>query len=186
MRALTRFIGTLVFCGAHTAALCQTLPSGLPAAATLFERADFNHALAFEKMKGFVGTYDEVDEDGKPARIDYTLISRGSALVENWTFANGKGEMTVFHMDKGQLVATHYCASGIQSTMILAPITTPGVYNFTLRSATNLPDPAKAHNSGFGYTISDLDTVERTEIWTKEGKESLSKLTMVRRTAESP
>lgn len=186
MKTLTHsfFVGAL--CLLPFTVTAQTPASQKSAAVIDLESGDFDHALAFEKMKGLVGTYDEVDAESKGARVDYTLISRGSALVENWTFASGKGEMTVFHMDNGILIATHYCASGIQSTMKLAPSSTPEVYDFTLRSATNLPNPDRAHNSGFGYTVSNLNRVDRTEIWTSKGEKSKSMITMNRRKDPAP
>lgn len=191
MKTATRLLITwlLITLGASTVpftAAAQDFPGQNTAGTSVWERLPHLEDLAFHKMKSLVGTYDEVDKNGEGARIDYKLISRDSALVENWTFANGKSEMTVFHMDNGKLIATHYCASGIQSTMTLENDSTPEAYNFTLRSATNFPDKSKAHNSGFGYNLSDLSSIDRTEIWTKDGEESLSEITMKRRDADAP
>lgn len=142
--------------------------------------------LVFEEFKKLAGTFQEVEGDGEPAIIEYELISRGTALAETWIMPagqygpNGKRELTVFHMDKGVLVATHYCGVGIHPTMILDPDSPAGTHNFIPRSIFNLASPNESHNSAFGYTFEDEDTVYRSEEWTISGQKSLSYLRMVR------
>ena len=146
----------------------------------------YNDAAVFEKFKKLEGTFREVKGSGDPAIIEYRLISRGTALTETWIMPkgeygpNGKQELTVFHMDNGALVATHYCAVGIHPTMILDPNSPPGTYNFIPRHISNLDSPDQSHNSGFGYTFDDENTAHRSEIWTISGEEKESHLTMVR------
>jgi len=139
-----------------------------------------DHSGLFEAMKTLAGTYYENGEAGKIARVDYRLISRGSALTESWSMPSGKEELTVFHMDNGVLVATHYCAAGIQSTMQLTSKSDDNVYQFRLRSATNLSSPEASHNSGFGYRFADNKQVFRNEIWSTDGRESVSDLVLTR------
>ncbi len=142
--------------------------------------------LAFEKFKQLAGTFKEVEGEGEPAQIEYRLISRGNALEETWIMSGGpdgsdvKRELTVFHMDNGTLVATHYCASGIHPTMVLDPQSPTGTYNFVPRSISNLASDDQSHNSGFGYTFEDEHTVYRSEQWTVSGKYQKSYLRMVR------
>ncbi len=143
-------------------------------------------AAVFEKFKQLAGTFQEIDVDGAPAIIEYRLISRGNALQETWIMPagtygpNGKRELTVFHMDNGVLVATHYCASGIHPTMALDPESPAGTYNFVPRAISNLASTDQSHNSGFGYAFEDEDTVYRSEQWTVDGEDRLSFLRMVR------
>lgn len=143
-------------------------------------------AHIFEKFKALNGTFVEVEVDGQPAIIEYQLISRGTALTETWIMPagqygpNGKKELTVFHMDNGVLVATHYCAAGIHPSMILDPESPSGEYNFTPRKISNLSTSDQSHNSGFGYTFEDDDTVYRSEEWTVSGKKQLSHMRMKR------
>ena len=142
--------------------------------------------LVFEKFKKLAGTFLEVDGDGEPARIEYRLISRGTVLTETWIMpADQDGpdsdkELTVFHMDNGVLVATHYCGVGIHPTMVLDPGSPTGTYNFVPRTISNLPSPSESHNSAFGYTFVDENTVNRSEQWTISGENKLSNLKMVR------
>lgn len=142
--------------------------------------------VAFERFKKLAGTFVEAEGDGDPARIEYRLISRGTAITETWIMPagqygpEGKIEITVFHLDNGALVATHYCASGIHPTMVLDESSPIGTYNFVPRTISNLSSSDQAHNSGFGYSFEGEDIVHRTEQWTISGAPTLSHLRMVR------
>lgn len=128
----------------------------------------------------------EVDTDGYLARIEYRLISRGSALTETWFMepkadgSDGTQELTVFHMNHGALFATHYCAAGLQSTMALQAESPAGEYIFTLKSISNLETPDDAHNSGFSYQFETSDVIHRSERWAISGEETVTNLTMLR------
>lgn len=136
----------------------------------------------FEKLKTLEGTHYEIDADGRPARVDYEIVARGSVLTETWIMTDGLKEITVFHMNNGELMATHYCAANIQSTMTLksVPSSETREYVFVLDAVSNLAAPDLSHNSGFGYTFVDENTVVRTEKWTKSGEDSISELTLLR------
>ncbi|MEP1143229.1 MAG: hypothetical protein ABJH52_05885 [Henriciella sp.] len=95
---------------------------------------------------------------------------------------DGKRELTVFHMDNGVLVATHYCGVGVHPTMILGPKSSGGTYNFIPRTIANLESKEQNHNSGFGYSFEDDGTVYRSEQWTISGKRQVSYLRMERDT----
>ncbi len=143
-------------------------------------------AAIFETFKTLEGVFHEVDTDGTPARIEYRLIARGTALTETWYMPagqygpDGKEELTVFHMNNGKLVATHYCGVGIQSTMHLKTDPQTGEHKFLLHSISNLPSPEASHNSGFGYRFDGEDSIQRSEEWMIDGEPSISHLTMVR------
>ena len=108
-------------------------------------------------------------EKGPSYRVEYATIARQSAVVETWRHAKGRIEVTVFFKDRHALMATHYCGSGIQSTMRLAPMRADGVFEFKIVSATNLADPRVAHNSGFAYRFLPNGRIERRETWTENG-----------------
>ncbi|MEM1037783.1 MAG: hypothetical protein AAGI14_13590 [Pseudomonadota bacterium] len=140
----------------------------------------------FEDFKALSGTYLEVEGEGEPAIIEYRLISRGTALTETWIMPagqygpDGKTELTVFHMDSGVLVATHYCGVGVHPTMVLDPKSPDGTYNFIPRTIANLGSAEQSYNSGFGYTLEDDGTVYRSEQWMISGKRQESYLRMER------
>lgn len=150
-----------------------------PAATGAAAHAD--HASAFERLQSLVGAY--AIQGGKPGSpvVDYELIARRSALLERWTWPSGAQELTAFFLDNGVLRATHYCHSGIQSTMTLQDAAPGGELVFRITSATNLSSPEVAHNTGFGYRLDGDAKVVRSEEWTESGKVSHSQEVLVRR-----
>lgn len=150
-----------------------------------------DHERAFERLKGLEGEYVV----GNPARPSATVvfrgIARGTALQEEWSWPGGARELTVFFMDNGTLRATHYCHSGVQSTMTLQEVTlqevalqetlSGGSLVFGITSATNLPSPAAAHNTAFSYAFDSNASVRRNEQWTQDGRVTSSNVELVRR-----
>lgn len=139
-----------------------------------------DHAQAFDRLKTLAGEYEIAGAKAPPPVVGYHLIAGASALLEQWKWANGAEELTVFFMDGGTLRATHYCHSGIQSTMALQDATSSDLV-FRITAATNLPSPAVAHISGFAYRFDDNARILRTEEWSKDGKVSRSQDELVRR-----
>ncbi len=138
-------------------------------------------AAIFDSFKSLVGTYREVDTDGRPATVKYALTAGGSAMTETWYMPSGKQELTVFHMDNGSMVATHYCAANRQSTVVLSvPKEGELDYPFRLRSISNLPSSEASHNTGFAYRFASPERIERTEEWLIDGQASSSSLTLIR------
>ena len=147
------------------------------ACASAQNEAPINHQAYFDAMKKHLsGRFAEVsDKDGW--LVDYTLMSKNTVLSETWIAPSGNTELTLFFMDKGTLLATHFCASGIQSTMeLVSPDGVDEALMFTIRSATNLTSADQPHNSGFTYLFLDNDQVKRTEQWKKADKQSHSEL----------
>ena len=69
-------------------------------------------------------------------------ISAGTAVMET-LFPGTEHEMrSVYFMDGGDLVLTHYCAMGNQPRMRLSPASTDRALVFEFAGGTNL-DPAK-------------------------------------------
>jgi hypothetical protein len=145
-----------------------------------------DHERAFERLKGLEGEYVV----GNPARPSATVvfrgIARGTALQEEWSWPGGARELTVFFMDNGTLRATHYCHSGVQSTMTLQEVAlqetlSGGRLAFGITSATNLPSPAAAHNTAFSYAFDSGASVRRNEQWTQDGRVMSSDVELVRR-----
>jgi hypothetical protein len=121
----------------------------------------------FERLKKLDGNWITVQEQGsQPAgmKIRYHVIGNGSALVEN-LFPAGEQEMvTVYQMDGGELVLTHYCSLGNQPHMRADSSSPDGKIEFTCDGGTNF-DPAKdthMHNVEFQL----IDETHMRETWT--------------------
>lgn len=142
-------------------------------------RAD--HERAFARLAALEGELAVGSLARPSATVVMRAIARGSALLEEWIWPNGARELTVFFLDNGTLRATHYCHSGVQSTMALLDPASSDELVFRITSATNLPSPEVNHNTGFACVFAGDGVVRRLEQWTENGRVSNSEVTLVRR-----
>lgn len=100
---------------------------------------------AFQKLKGLAGAWSGPigSATGPKGRISYEVISGGSVVMEV-LFPGEPHEMrSMYHLDKGDLIMTHYCSGGNQPHMRLSRTTsTPEKLVFDFDGGTNL-DPNK-------------------------------------------
>jgi hypothetical protein len=77
---------------------------------------------AFDQLKGLNGTWSGPigSATGPKGRVKYEVISGGSVVMEV-LFPGEPHEMrSMYHLDKGELVLTHYCSGGTQPHMRLS------------------------------------------------------------------
>ena len=118
-------------CASATSSSSGTRPAG-------------DDAARFETLKSLSGNWVSTGQAGSPpgAKVSYRVTAAGSA-VEETVFAGTPHEMvTLYTLDQGRMVMTHYCAIGNQPHMELQPGTAPNVYLFVCTSLGN-GDPAK-------------------------------------------
>lgn len=130
-----------------------------------------------EKLKGLAGTWVEADKDGKPTDkvVSIVRVTAGGSAVHETLFPGQPMEMvSVYHLDKGELVMTHYCVLGNQPRMKADPKSPTNQIKWTFAGGTNL-DPAKdAHMHSATVTFVDADHIEIAgEAW-ENGKPSES------------
>jgi hypothetical protein len=128
-----------------------------------------------EKLKKLAGTWVEADKDGKPTDkvVSVVKITAGGSAVQETLFPGEPMEMvSVYHLDKGDLVMTHYCVLGNQPRMKAESGPKPNQIRWVFAGGTNL-DPAKdTHMHGATVTIVDDDHLEIAgEAW-ENGKPS--------------
>lgn len=119
----------------------------LSAALTAMGQAQSTAAEAFARLKTLHGDWIDVDgvfgEKGKVA-VTYRVTGAGNAVVETFPAGTPHEMVTVYHLDDGQLVLTHYCTSNTQPRM-----TSTGLEGNTLAFAfaggDNI-DPAKTNH----------------------------------------
>ncbi|HUN66595.1 MAG TPA: hypothetical protein VMW43_10885 [Bacteroidota bacterium] len=126
----------------------------------------------FDRLKALAGSWKATDEEGKTVLATYKIVSNGTALMESLDMADHADAMiTMYHLDGGRVLLTHYCSMGNQPRMRAAK-STPGdsTLTFSFVDATNLPDRKDAHMSGLVVTFTDGDHF--TQRWTmeKDGK----------------
>jgi len=128
-----------------------------------------------EQLKKLAGTWVEADKDGKPTDkvASVVKVTAGGSAVTETLFPGQPMEMvSVYHLDKGDLVMTHYCVLGNQPRMKAEPGPKPNQIKWVFVGGSNL-DPAKdAHMHGGTLTIVDDDHIEFAgEAW-ENGKPS--------------
>jgi len=114
-------------------------------------------AAAFDRLKGLAGQW-EADTPAGKARLSYELIAGGSALVERVAMGTMPVMLTVYNLDGGRLLLTHYCMAGNQPRMqaqAFDPAT--GNLEFRFLDATNLPNPAAGHMHNASFRLIDAD-----------------------------
>jgi len=124
----------------------------------------------FDKIKALQGTWTGKDENGNPVGITYKLVSAGSAIMETLDMADNKEAMvTMYHLDKDNLMMTHYCSLGNQPRM--RADRTPKAANtlaFSYVGATNLASADEDHMVKLLFTFKDADHF--SQAWTLHSK----------------
>ena len=141
----------------------------------------------FDKIKKLAGTWVEADEKGGPTDkvVSIVKLTAGGSAVHETLFPGEPMEMvSVYHLDKGDLVMTHYCVLGNQPKMKADPQSPANQIRWTFAGGTNL-DPSKdMHMHGSTVTFIDDDHIEITgESWEngKPSEEHCGHLKLVRK-----
>lgn len=145
-------------------------PIGLAAlllsATSLAATEPITDAEAFARLKQLPGewTGTVTKRDTGPAVTVVYRLTAGGSVVEERLFPGTAHEMvTMYHLDGGKLVLTHYCAMGNQPRMSLAPDSTRQSLIFAFESAGNLASPDAMHMHCGTIKLVDADTLEA--IW---------------------
>ncbi len=131
-------------------------------------------AAAFERLKGLVGVWEVTQPSGHKATVRYELTASGSALFEHYADGSmGKGNemITMYHLDSGRLLLTHYCMAGNQPRMLLKrfdPAT--GELDFDFLDATGLKDENAGHMRRAQFRLSDKDRYTSRWEFVENGK----------------
>ena len=100
---------------------------------------------AFERLKTLVGRWEGTTPAGKIG-LEYELVSGGTVLIEREFMPQHQGEhqmITVYHLDNGRLVLTHYCHEGNQPHMQARQFTAgSNEIRFEFTGAGNLVGPS--------------------------------------------
>lgn len=120
--------------------LTLLLAAGVMAGATPVRAQTIDGKAAFEQLKGLAGTWSGPigSSSGPRGNIKYEVISAGSVVMEI-LFPGAPHEMrSMYHLDKGDLIMTHYCSGGTQPHMRLSKtLSTPSKLVFDFDGGTN-------------------------------------------------
>jgi hypothetical protein len=125
----------------------------------------------FARLKALAGEWTEAGGDGSVA-VTYKVTGGGSAVIE--TLHPGKTEemVTVYTIDKGDLVMTHYCMMGNQPRMKAAKGGDPSVIAFKFDGGGNIASSNDGHMHDLEIAFLGADHVKATWHFYAGGKES--------------
>jgi hypothetical protein len=112
---------------------------------------------AFARLKTLAGVWQGDTTMGK-ARVTYDVIAGGTAVVERDTAERMPEMQTVYHLDGGRLLLTHYCAAGNQPRMQASSFDAKsGELAFRYLDATNLAGNDAGHMHSARIRFVDAD-----------------------------
>lgn len=132
---------------------------------------------AFERLKALAGEWEgkagHAEGDMAPATVRWETISNGTAVMET-LFPGTSHEMrSVYHLDRGDLVLTHYCALGNQPRMKLAPrASTGGELVFEFAGGSNLDAAKDPHIHAGKLRLVSADALEAEWAFWQGGKQA--------------
>ena len=123
--------------------------ASLFAAATSFAAepsAKVDAKAAFERLKSLAGEWQGQASHGEqkfPATVTYMVASNGTVVMETLMPGTEHEMVSMYYLDGGNLVMTHYCGSGNQPHMKLdTTASTKDELKFAFAGGSNL-DPTK-------------------------------------------
>jgi hypothetical protein len=117
---------------------------------------------SFEQLKTLAGSW-ETSMDGKPLRVSLRVTSMGNTLMHEMTGAGPEDPVTMFHLDGGRLMMTHYCDAGNQPRMVGTVSPDGKTITFNFLEATNLLGSQEGHMQHVVFHFIDAD--HHTELW---------------------
>ncbi len=153
-------------------------------AAVLFEEPKTNAELAFEKFKAMAGQWSGTEQDGRVEVSRYQVIAAGTVVMQDSLFEGHPNDImvTMFHMDNGRLMLTHYCVARNQPRLVAKEFSADGkriVFEFL--DGTGMKDRNVGHMDKVVWEFPDKDTSVSHWTFYKDGKETwMEKFTMKR------
>ncbi len=110
----------------------------------------------FAKLRSLQGDWvaSGADSSMPGANLHYEVTSGGSAVVEHIFPGSDHSMVSVYTLDNGRLVMTHYCALGNQPHMVASPAE-GGAIEFRCDGAGNTKSEGDAHMHRGVFRIAD-------------------------------
>ncbi len=133
-----------------------------------------NTELLFARLKALAGRWRARSTKGWTGGDLIRGISRGSAVLFESDFdddADG-GMATLYYLDKGRLLLTHYCEAKNQPTLVATGQSSDGkTVLFTFLSGTGMTSREQGHMDKVLFTFIDNDSYLSQWTWYGAGSE---------------
>jgi hypothetical protein len=170
MRRIALLAGLLLGCAARPA------PTPTPPSASAWAVVS---APAWTDLQSRIAGKWKADlGDGKFIRVNYRVISGGSAIVESFVGPSGGETLSVYHPDGAHLMLTHYCAQGNQARLKAVEVA-PGRLLFRFLDATNVA-PKQGVMRELSVTFDAAGFEQRSVYRDSDGKDGADVLKFVR------
>jgi hypothetical protein len=135
----------------------------------------------FDKLKALAGDWTKPDGDGT-VEASYRVTAGGTAVVETLFPGTPHEMVTVFTVDKGDLVLTHYCAEGNQPRMKALKGGDASAIDFKFDGGGNIKSPKDGHMHEASFAFKDADHLTSKWQFYKDGKPGeLAEFNLVRK-----
>lgn len=118
---------------------------------------------AWESLKTLQGEWEGVYGGSVKARVNYRLVSNGTALMETLVSPESGDMVTIYHADGPGVAMTHYCSQNTQSRMRAAATDAKRIV-FSFLDTANAPSPDTMRMTGLVVTLQGPDRF--TQEWT--------------------
>ncbi|MBL8860104.1 MAG: hypothetical protein JNL28_16460 [Planctomycetes bacterium] len=99
-----------------------------------------------------------------PIHTEFHVTGNGTTVAETMFKGTEHEMISMYHLDGGRLMHTHYCAAGNQPRMVAQPSSSKNTIFYAFHDATNLPSPDVMHMHEMKILVKDADNIE--EWWT--------------------
>ncbi|MFQ5772431.1 MAG: hypothetical protein ACE5HX_17985 [bacterium] len=126
---------------------------------------------SFEKIKSLAGEWQGKGPKGKSVSVTYEVVSNGSVVMERMQSENEPAMITMYHLDSGYLMMTHYCSAMNQPRMRATSSDDETIIQFAFLDITNLAKPTDGHMEKLMIKFKDQDHLATQWTFIEDGKE---------------
>lgn len=117
-----------------------------------------------EKLKSLAGTWTCKSEEGE-AEVRYQLTAGGTAVLETEFVGQPHEMVTLYHLDREDLVLAHYCAAGNQPVMRCKGEMKNDTLRFECERVGNIASHAEGHMHAATIQFVGKDNVKASWDW---------------------
>ena len=160
--------------------LLRALGVGLLLATSVYGWAQSDAQKALDRFKAMTGTWTGKGAHGETSEVTYSTIAGGTSVMAD--IKMGDEAMTsLFYVDGGRLLMTHFCPSNNQPRMQAVISADAKTVTFDFLDATNLPSPQAGHMHKAVYSFEDADHYSEDWTWKHDGKDAHFQFAMQRK-----